>query len=130
MNVNDFDYIVERMIFLEKDEGYTYHPSYKKTDIKISDTADKNFKKNRTLNKAYFSPRNKKEHEKDEKWEYGWKKLTVRPKWGQIAFDFGPAPGFHIRGIGVENPPGSPFKYTLNWVGPHEDYNKIIHQSK
>lgn len=126
MDINNFSYVVDRILFLEKDKGYTYHPSYKKSDIELSDSAIKDLDSNRTLKTAFYKPKKQKEHQTEASWEYGWKKLQAKPKYGQIAFDFGVAPGFHIRGIGVLNPPGSKFKYTLNWIGPHEAYNKIV----
>lgn len=130
MNVDIFSYVINRSLVLEKDEGYAYHPSYKKSDIELSASAIRNLKANIALQQAYYKPKKKKEHQQDTQWEYGFKRLTAKPKYGQIAFDFGSSPSFHIRGIGIENPPGSEFKYTLNWIGPHEAYNKIIKQSR
>lgn len=126
MNGNVFSYVVNRMLFLERDKGYTYDPSYKKSDIELADTAKKDLKSNRALSTAYFAPKKMKSHQEEASWEYGWKRLIAKCKWGPIAFDFGSAPGFHLRGIGVENPPGGKYKYTLNWIGPHEAYNKIV----
>lgn len=118
MNIDIFDYVLERSLLLVEAE-YIYHPSFLKRDLILTDKAKKDLKKNPVLKQGYYKVR-KNETEPT----FGWKKLERPCSKGSYSFDLGKSISFDIRGIGERDPVTKQF--IVDWIGTHEDYNNLV----
>jgi len=109
----DFEYLIERMCLLES--GYVFDPENKKSDLKLTNKAIKILKKNPVLAASFKKPGN-----------FGFQALHRKNPYGDVSYNLGSAVGYAVRGIGIRDPKTK--KYIMNWVGSHEEYNKIKNQ--
>jgi len=106
----DFSYLIERMCVLES--GYAFDPANKKSDLELSSKAIKILKKNPDLAASFKKPG-----------PFGFQALHRKNPYGNISFNLGSTVGYSIRGVGIRDPRTK--KFIVNWIGTHEEYNKL-----
>lgn len=113
-NYSKYDYLLERVENFLLTEAYIYDPTLKRSDIIVSKKAEKLLKKNRLLNEKYYNTEDQ---------VFGYQPLKKVSSLGDFSFDFGSTISYSIRGLGTRD--SKTKKFTLNWIGTHEEYNKI-----
>jgi hypothetical protein len=108
MNYDSFSYLFSRITSLV--EGYVYNENQLKSDLILGKKVHKELKKNHALRNVYMASKT-----------YGREQIEECQA-GDIAFDF----GRFTRGIGTQDPVTK--LYTVNWIGSHEEFNKIRKQ--
>lgn len=100
----EFSYFFERIEALEiLEEGYG--PAIPINELIISKKANKQLAKNPTLKRVFTTATT-----------FNAQLLNIVTGYGAYSFAIG-----SLRGLGSRS---EDFKYTLNWIGTHEEYNK------